>query len=141
MEGVISRAKHISDKEAGAIAVLSAQGLTSDEVAKSLGRSRDAVHRTLKRPDVVAARAQILASTTHTARAVLAAKAARAAERLGELVDSEREDTALRASGSVLDRVGLGGQTTVRHVRELPQDELDAEYLAALALLRERGEL
>ena len=131
----------ITDAEKGQAALLSAQGHTTARIAATLGRSQRTIERALASDAVKAQRAQLLRSTTEQARAVLAAGAARAAERVVELVESERDDTALRASASVLDRVGIGASTTVKHVRELPEDELRSEYELAVKLLRERGEL
>jgi hypothetical protein len=72
---------------------------------------------------------------------VLADGAERAAVRLRELVESDRDDTALRASNSMLDRVGVGASSTVRHIREQTAEELAASYAEALRILRAAGEL
>lgn len=133
--------KRVSPVEQGTAAVLAAQGMPQEQIAAALGRSLGATRKALASAPAQQIRTQLLRSTTEQARAVLAAGAARAAERVVELVESDRDDTALRASASVLDRVGIGASTTVKHIRELPEDELRSEYELAVKLLRERGEL
>jgi IS30 family transposase len=135
------RGGHITESERGQAAVLAAQGHTVARIAATLGRGVRTIERALARPEAAQVRARILASTVQDARAVLAANAARAAERVVELVESDRDDTALRAAGSVLDRVGVVQQQHVAILTSTPDEELRQEYLAAVELLRSRGEL
>ena len=137
----LERGRRLSEGEKGVAALMAASGASAHQISVKLGVSERTAYRLMHSEVASSMRSRVLASTVQDARAVLAANAARAAERVVELVESDRDDTALRASASVLDRVGIGASTTVKHVRELPEDELRSEYELAVKLLRERGEL
>jgi hypothetical protein len=68
--------------------------------------------RVAQRMAVESREARIL-ENLNRARESLTTSAPKAAERLVDLVDADRDDIALRAAGDVLDRVGIGRSQTV----------------------------
>lgn len=98
------------------------QGLTSGQIAKRIDLSHPYICTIMSAPNFqhqLAIRREKLeeriddkvANATVEAGTVLKEKAVKAAERLVELVDSENDPLALRASESVLDRVGVSKKT------------------------------
>lgn len=117
-------------------AAMVAAGEYPDEVAKKLGVSRKKVNS-----DVVSVVRQfglLGPATIDDARKILGHVSGRAAERLGGLIDSEDEHVALKAAGSVLDRVGLGAKSQMQlDVRRVDDATLEAEALEAARMLLE----
>jgi hypothetical protein len=68
--------------------------------------------REMQKLSVESREARIL-ENLNRARESLTTSAPKAAERLVDLVDADRDDIALRAAGDVLDRVGIGRSQTV----------------------------
>lgn len=137
----LERGRRLSEGEKGVAALMAASGASAHQISVKLGVSERTAYRLMHSEVASSMRSRVLASTVQDARAVLAANAARAAERVVELVESDRDDTALRAAGSVLDRVGVVQQQHVAILTSTPDEELRQEYLAAVELLRSRGEL
>ena len=111
-------------------AVLQSSGATVPETAAVLGVSERAVHRYAQ--DGFAA---AMPSTVDAARKLLAARALRASTHVVDTIDNDDADapTRLRAAFGVLDRVGIGAQSThVLEVRRLTDEQLEAELRAAL---------
>lgn len=137
----LERRKHVTPGEQARAGAMHAAGAPVRQIASALDVSESAARRAIASPVAQGVAAVVLRDTIHAAKAQLADGAERAALRLVELVESDRDDTALRAANSVLDRVGVGATSTVKHVRELSADELQAQYAEAVARLRAAGEL
>lgn len=76
---------------------------TVEDAAKSLGIHRTAVYKRVRKYDL----ANKLIELKGSAQAELATGAAKAARNLISKIDSENEDTSVKASTEVLDRIGL----------------------------------
>lgn len=76
---------------------------TVEEAAKSLGIHRTAVYKRVRKYDL----ANKLIELKGSAQAELATGAAKAARNLIDKIDSQNEDTSMKASTEVLDRIGV----------------------------------
>jgi len=124
------------DRTADRVAVALAVGAGRDvaEVAETMGLTPGAVRRATT--EVVRRYGVAGPSTIDEARKLLAHTSGRAAQRIAELIESDDEQTALKAASTTLDRVGIGAKSTMQlDVRRTSDAELEAEALEAARLL------
>jgi transposase-like protein len=120
--------------EKASIAALVASGKSTGEVARTVGVSVRQVQAATA--DVVRGFGLMGPSTIDEARKLLAHSSGRAAQRIAELIESDDEQTALKAASTTLDRVGIGAKSTMQlDVRRTSDAELESEALEAARLL------
>jgi hypothetical protein len=111
-----------------------AAGESVESVASSMGLQKAQVTRATT--EVVRSLGLLGPSTIDEARKLLAHSSGRAAQRIAELIESDDEQTALKAASTTLDRVGIGAKSTMQlDVRRTSDAELESEALEAARLL------